>query len=150
MSRTMRLAVVAIAAAISLRTGAAAADDRHAGYYFPEPQSTEVYMARAVTLPDTDRKQRLAFVTGVTLKQANLPYPSNLAMFAKGLAMFARGDDATRSIIVDLQDGRMNTIYRARAVLAMLTAMGQAIADLPGIPRRGNRYLPRSVQDAWL
>lgn len=143
MSRTMRLAVVAIAAAISLRTGAAAADDRHAGYYFPESQSTEVYMARAVTLPDTDRKQRLAFVTGVTLKQANLPYPSNLAMFA-------RGDDATRSIIVDLQDGRMNTIYRARAVLAMLTAMGQAIADLPGIPRRGNRYLPRSVQDAWL
>lgn len=101
MSRTMRLAVVAIAAAISLRTGAAAADDRHAGYYFPEPQSTEVDKARAVTLPDTDRKQRLAFVTGITLKQANLPYPSNLAMFAKG-------DGATRSIIVDLQDGRMN------------------------------------------
>ncbi|MDH3231679.1 MAG: molybdopterin-guanine dinucleotide biosynthesis protein A [Alphaproteobacteria bacterium] len=113
-------AAAVIAASISLSAGAATADDRHAGYYYPVPQSTEVYKARAITLPDSGRRQRLAFVTGFALKQVDLPYPPNLAMFAKG-------EDAEKLIIVALDDGRMNTLYRARAVLAMLTARARVL-----------------------
>lgn len=55
------------------------------------------------------------FVTGVTLKQRERPRPPVLAMFAKN-------DEAEKLIIVGLEDGRLNTIYRTRAVLAMITA----------------------------
>jgi len=94
---------------------AASAKDRHAGYYYPKPASTETYTARARTLAGADRTQRIGFVTGVTLKQRERPHPPVLAMFAKG-------DEAEKLIIVGLEDGRLDTIYRARAVLAMLTA----------------------------
>ena len=36
--------------------------------------------------------------------------------------MFAKGTDAEKLILVSLQEGRMDTLFRARAVLAMLTA----------------------------
>lgn len=100
---------------------AAAQDDagddvsRHSGYYFPEPQSEETYIARAVTLPDSSRSRRLGFVTLLTQQQLTAPYPPSIAMFAKG-------DEAEKLIIVGLRDGPMDTIYRARGVLAMLTA----------------------------
>jgi len=89
--------------------------DRHASYYYPEPQTEEVYEARAVTLPDSDRSRRLAFVTILTQQQLSAPYPPSLAMFAKG-------DEAEKLILVGLRDGPMDTLYRARGVLAMLTA----------------------------
>ena len=95
------------------------AGDRHAGYYYPEPASTEAYNARARTLAGADRTQRIAFVTGVTLKQRERPHPPVLAMFAKG-------EEAEKLIIVGLIDGRLDTIYRARAVLAMMTATARA------------------------
>ena len=113
--------VLAAGAAAIWLSGApgALADDRHAGYYYPEPATSETYKARARTLVGADRGQRIAFVTGVTLKQGERPHPAMLAMFAKG-------DEAEKLIIVGLQDGRLNTIYRARAVLAMLTATARA------------------------
>jgi hypothetical protein len=89
--------------------------DRHAGYYYPEPQSEETSEARAATLPDSDRSRRLAFVTLLTQQQLTAPYPPSLAVYAKG-------DEAEKLIIVGLRDGPMDTLYRARAVLAMLTA----------------------------
>ena len=89
--------------------------DRHAGYYYPEPQTEETYEARAVTLPDSDRARRLAFVTLLTQQQLMAPYPPSLAMYAKG-------DEAEKLILVGLRDGPMDTLYRARGVLAMLTA----------------------------
>ena len=89
--------------------------DRHAGYYYPEPQTEETYVARAVTLPDSDRSRRLGFVTLLTQQQLVAPYSPSLAMFAKG-------EEAEKLIIVGLRDGPMDTIYRARGVLAMLTA----------------------------
>ncbi|MEM7123293.1 MAG: molybdopterin-guanine dinucleotide biosynthesis protein A [Pseudomonadota bacterium] len=89
--------------------------DRHAGYYYPEPQSEETYVARAVTLPDSDRSRRLGFVTLLTQQQLTAPYSPSIAMFAKG-------EEAEKLIIVGLRDGPMDTIYRARGVLAMLTA----------------------------
>lgn len=109
-----------ISAAIYVLTAvAASADDRHAGYYYPDPATTETYKARARTLAGADRTQRIAFVTGVTLKQQERPHPPVLAMFAKG-------EEAEKLIIVGLEDGRLDTIYRARAVLAMMTATARA------------------------
>ena len=99
---------------------AAAADDRHAGYYYPEPTTREVYGARIETLPEADRRMRIGFVTGIANHIANQPYPPQAAMFAKG-------NEAEKLIIVALVDGRIDTIYRARAVLANMTAAARML-----------------------
>ena len=112
------------AAALLLWAGAASAQDesdRHAGYYYPEPQSTETYEARVETLPAGSRLRRIAFVTGVTQQLLKNRY-------APPYAIFAKGDDADKMIIVALEDGQLSTIYRARAVLANLTAMSRVTA----------------------
>lgn len=93
----------------------AMAEDRHAGYYYPEPRSSEVYAARVAALPGTDRGLRIGFVTGLTKQLVEGRYTPPYAIFAKG-------DQAEKLIIVGLVDGQLNTIYRARAVLANLTA----------------------------
>src|SRR3546814_9285458 len=58
-------------------------DDRHAGYYYPEHGTPEVYDARAYTLPDASRKARIAFVTSITNEQNKAPYPPQAAIFAQ-------------------------------------------------------------------
>ncbi len=92
--------------------------DRHAGYYYPEPTSREVYNARGQTLPQANRKLRIGYVTGVTAAMAQRPYAPYFAMFAKG----TEGD---KLIIVALDDGPLDTLYRARGVLADLTALAR-------------------------
>jgi len=90
--------------------------DRHEGYYYPPLHSApEIYKARATTLPEANRKRRLAFVTALTNQMMQNPYPPPFALFAKG-------DDAEKLIIVSLYDNAYNTIYRGRGLLAMLTA----------------------------
>ena len=98
----------------------AAAGDRHAGYYYPEPATREVYKARSQTLPEADRGARIGFVTGIANRLANQPYPPQAAMFAKGT-------EAEKLIIVALVDGRIDTLYRARAVLANMTAAARML-----------------------
>ncbi len=107
--------MIAIAGPAPAQEDAEDGGDRHAGYYYPEPQSEETYVARAITLPDSDRSRRLGFVTLLTQQQLTAPYSPSIAMFAKG-------EEAEKLIIVGLRDGPMDTIYRARGVLAMLTA----------------------------
>lgn len=117
--RSMRLVALLLALAGSgavLVTPARADDDRRAGYYYPEPKSSEVYVARATMLQQASRTLRIGFLTGLTNKQLAAPYPPQFAVFAKG-------DDADRMIIVALADGQFSTLYRARALLAQLTAM---------------------------
>ncbi len=92
--------------------------DRHAGYYYPEPDSREVYRARSQSLPDAGRKLRIGFVTGVTTEMAKLAY-------APSYAIFAKGSEAEKLIIVALADGPLDTLYRARGLLANLTAMSR-------------------------
>jgi hypothetical protein len=87
---------------------------RHEGYYYPRVSSTETYRARAKTLEDSDRKRRLLFVTTLSQDQSELPYPPPYFMFAKG-------DEAEKLIIVGTHDGMLDTIYRARALLATFT-----------------------------
>ena len=100
--------------------GPAAADDRHAGFYYPEPTSAEVYQARSFTVPESNRKVRVAFVTGITNEQNKAPYPPQAAIFAKG-------SEAEKLIIVALEDGRIDTIYRARAIFAQMTAVARLL-----------------------
>jgi len=89
--------------------------DRHQGYYYPELASQETYVARAVTLPQATRESRIGFVTGMTAQQLRAPFPPQFAIFAKG-------DGAQKLIIVALNDTAIGTVYRARALLAQLTA----------------------------
>lgn len=97
----------------------AGSDDRHADYYYPSPESQEVYKARAKTLPEANRRARIGFVTNITNGMLeNNPYPPQYAMFAKG-------DEAEKLIIVTVVDGAYNTMYRMRALLAMLTAVSR-------------------------
>ncbi len=122
--------VCALAVTLSL-TGAASAQDRHAGYYYPEVSSTEIYHSRAETLPDSDRTRRVGFVTGVTAGQTERPYYPITAMYAKGA-------EAEKLIMVGLHDGPMDTLYRARALLAMLTATSRTTSVFRELDPQGN------------
>lgn len=111
----------ALAAAVLtalLVTAPAVAADRHAGYYYPTPASEEVYKARAQTLPEASRALRIRFVTGVTNRILERPFPPTAAIFAKGT-------EGQKLIIVALEDGRIDTLYRARAIFANLTAVAR-------------------------
>ncbi len=89
--------------------------DRHAGYYYPIPATSEVYTARAVTLPDASRKRRILFVTELTNQMVNNAYPPQVAIFAKG-------EEAEKLIVTSLYSDGYNTLYRMRGLLAMLSA----------------------------
>ncbi len=117
----------AVGLAVLMGSGAAGADDRHVGYYYPEPQTRETYTARAPTLPQADRTMRIGFVTGTAIQQFNLAYPPQVAVFAKGA-------EAEKLIIVGLVDGRVDTLFRARAIFANMTA---AARQLPAFAQMG-------------
>lgn len=116
-TRVAAMAVLFVLMLFGVRTPVVAAD-RHAGKYYPEPQTREEYTARSETLTDADRKKRIEFVNGMTAHLLASPYPPQFAVFAKG-------DDAEKLIIVILYDNAYNTLYRARALLAMLTAVSR-------------------------
>ena len=97
---------------------ASAVDAHGVGYYYPRPQTSESYRSDAATLADSSRERRIGFVTGMTQQMLSNPYPPTFAMFAKG-------DDAEKMIIVSLTDDGYNTLYRARALFAMLTAIAR-------------------------
>ncbi len=107
--------------------GAAAAADRHAGYYYPEPETQETYTARIGILAEANRALRIGFVTGTTLQQFERPYPPQVAVFAKGA-------EAEKLIIIALAEGRIDTLYRARAIFANMTA---AARQLPAFAQMG-------------
>jgi hypothetical protein len=108
--------IFAVLAALLVALPAAGKDDRHVGIYYPKPQSNETYKARTQTLPEANRHARIGFVTNLTNGMiAQNPYPPQFTMFAKG----TQGE---KLIIIGLFDNTYNTLYRARALLAQLTA----------------------------
>jgi hypothetical protein len=123
MAMASLLKILPLVAALLLSAAAAAQDegDHHAGYYYPEPQTSETYRAEVQTLPGDSRLRRVAFITGVTAQLLK-------ANYAPPYAIFAKGEEAEKMIIVALADGPMSTLYRARAVLANLTAMSRVTA----------------------
>ena len=121
LNRDLRSAALAVALVAFGSTASmpAVAEDRHIGYYYPKPETSEVYTARAETLPDSDRKRRILFVTELTNQMMLNPYPPPFAIFAKG-------DAAQKLIITSLYADGYNTLYRMRGLLAMLTARSRA------------------------
>jgi hypothetical protein len=102
------------AAAPTTTTG----DDRYVGYYYPKPTSTEVFESTMQTIAGAERAQRIQFVTVVSQGTIQSAYRVPYAVFAKG----EKGD---KMIIVGMQQGELNTIYRMRALLANMTTMSR-------------------------
>lgn len=94
---------------------AASAEDRHAGYYYPPVGSEETYRARAPIMEGASREARISFTVAQTNGQRHLKYAPRFAIFAKG-------EEAEKLIIMGLDNASFATLYRARAVLAQLTA----------------------------
>ena len=90
----------------------------HEGYYYPKPQTLEHYVSSAITLGDSDKVRRQGFVIGMTKQLLDGKY-------APGFAIFAKGVQSEKLIIVGMVDGQLNTVYRARALLAELTAVAR-------------------------
>jgi hypothetical protein len=113
----LRLLAVAGAALIMMLTGPAeaVAGDRHAEYYYPSPVTQETYSSRAATLDTASRELRLGFVTALTERDLGRSYPPRHAIFAKG-------EDAEKLIIVSMTAEGFHTLYQARGLLAQLTA----------------------------
>lgn len=91
----------------------------HEGYYYPKPQSLEHFVSSAVTLPESDKIRRQSFVIGMTKQLLDGKY-------APSFAIFAKGSQSEKLIIVGMIDGQLNTVYRARALLAELTAVARS------------------------
>jgi hypothetical protein len=93
-------------------------EDRYVGYYYPKPNSTEVFESSLQTIAGVDRPQRVQFVTVVsqgTIQSAyRVPY-----------AVFVKGEKADKLIIVGLAPNEFGTIYRMRALLANMTTMSR-------------------------
>lgn len=107
-----------LALAACLAAGAALAEERE-GYYYPPVGSQESFSRTLAQTPPADRTVRIAFVTQVTKNQLESPAPPRYALFAKG-------DDADELIIVALDDDVFSTLFRARAVMAQLSAPARA------------------------
>tara|TARA_R110000787_G_scaffold137458_6_gene250289 strand:+ start:28114 stop:28584 length:471 start_codon:yes stop_codon:yes gene_type:complete len=114
--KKLLIALLFVAAPLTV----SAAADRHAGYYYPEPQTIETYISRAQKIDGVQRRQRIGFVVGFTQAILSLPY-------APPYAIFVKGDDAEKLLIIGYQDGRLDTIYRVRALLAQLTSTARTM-----------------------
>jgi len=118
------LALVVTAAALpasaqqAAKPAAAATEDKYVGYYYPKPNSTEVYESAMQTIAGVDRPQRVQFVTvvsqGTIQSSYRVPY-----------AVFVKGEKADKLIIVGLAPNEFGTIYRMRALLANMTTMSR-------------------------
>jgi hypothetical protein len=97
---------------------APAAEDKYVGYYYPKPNSVEVYESAMQTIAGVDRPQRVQFVTvvsqGTIQSSYRVPY-----------AVFVKGEKAEKLIIVGLAPNEFGTIYRMRALLANMTTMSR-------------------------
>ena len=100
------------------KAAATSSEDRYVGYYYPKPASTETFESTLKTLDGVDRPQRVQFVTVIsqgTLQSAyRVPY-----------AVFVKGETAEKLIIVGLERGMLDTLYRQRALLANMTTMAR-------------------------
>ena len=89
--------------------------DRHETYYYPKISSHETYISRARFDPTINRKERIGFTVAINTLQAQAPYPPNYALFTKG-------DEAQKMILIGLDEEIFASLYRIRAVLAQMTA----------------------------
>ena len=72
-------------------------------------------------MDNANRTMRIGFIVAQTEAQRKRIYPPRYAIFTKG-------DEAEKLIIVGLDGHSFSTLYRARGVLAQLTASARASA----------------------
>jgi hypothetical protein len=109
--------LAAIFAALAASTARAA--DLHAGYYYPAPTSSEVYVARVAVASDATKRSRAAFAVGFEQQQLGRG-------FAPDYHLFVKGDDFEKMIIVATGPDRYDTLFRIRALLAALTSQARS------------------------
>ncbi len=97
-----------------LFAGFATASERHVGYYYPAVTSTEVF-DRVIRRPGSNRDVRVDFLTQLTQAQLSAPESPRFIFSAKGAG-------STDLILVALDDEVFRTLFRARAVMAQMTA----------------------------
>jgi len=114
-----RAAALAATLAAGPLAGPAAADDDRAGYYYPAVTSSEIFARDVGAPPPASRAVRVNFITELSREQDEARHPPRFVIFAKGA-------EAEHMIIVALDDEVFRTLYRARAVLADLTAEARA------------------------
>ena len=115
LAATVGLAITWLGAAIV----SAGAFDAHAGYYYPDPQTREVYVSELEMAPDAGKRSRAAFVIGLAAQH-------DKRSRVVGYHLFAKGADLEKLIIVATGDGQYDTLYRLRALLASLTSMARS------------------------
>ena len=120
MKATHLIAGIVIAVGLAFGADDARSQDRHTGYYYPEPATSETFESQAETLPQAGRALRIGFVTAISNQNAARPYAPQVAIFAKG-------EQAEKLIIVALVDGRFDTLFRARAEFAIMTASARLL-----------------------
>ncbi len=109
---------IVIALVLPLQALADNGGDRHAGYYYPEPVTKETYVARSRTAADSVRQTRLGFVTALTRVAYDRSYPPTYAIFAKGA-------EAEKLIVMSMGDSGFRNLYQARGLMAQMTAIAR-------------------------
>ncbi len=107
--------LLSISFTLSGFTSVSIGKDNHAGYYYPEVQTTETYISALSKMASVSKRSRVGFTVGLNAKQLKRAY-------APGYHMFAKGGQAEKLIIIATEEGRYNTLFRLRALLASLTA----------------------------
>ncbi|MEN0040122.1 MAG: hypothetical protein AAF764_02175 [Pseudomonadota bacterium] len=105
-------------AVVLLASVPAAASDSHAGYYYPDPNTREVYVSPLQPLPLADRRSRVGLTVGLNAQQLKLGYNP-------GYHIFAKGAEAEKLIIVATGPDHYNTLFRMRGLLAALTSQAR-------------------------
>ena len=93
----------------------AQANERYAGYSYPEITSSEEFSRVIREAPPSGKEVRVGFVTRLTVAQLAAPESPRFVVFATGA-------DARHLNIIALDDDVFSTIYRARAVMAQMTS----------------------------
>jgi hypothetical protein len=114
------LAALLLSAALCAPLASAAADDEE-GYYYPPVGSSETFSRTLAETPEAGPGVRVEFVTHVTRQQFEQAYAPRFALVVKG-------DRKDELIIVALDDSVFATLYRARAVMAQLSASARTTA----------------------
>jgi hypothetical protein len=111
----MTRAALAYALSLCLLAAAVPASDDEEGYYYPPVGSSEVFDRTLAETPPAGPGVRVEFVTAVTRQQFEQAYSPRFALVIKGGAK-------DELIIVALDDSIFSTLFRARAVMAQLSA----------------------------
>jgi hypothetical protein len=106
-------------------SAACAQDSRYVGYYYPDITSKEEFTRVLPSPRVSNRFVRVDFVTQLTKGQLS-------AQAAPRFALFAKGETANHLVIVGLHNDTFETLFRARAVMAQMTANVRSLPMFDG------------------